>query len=471
MGKGNKKKKEEKKTSKYLLPNVDVTKMPGAMTDMHWNSFQEDLHKDATFHLAKNAICNVPVAKVAVKREEFVKIHQTYSVHLPENKISNQKSSGRCWIFALLNCLRYDAIKNMNLPNDFELSQTYLHFWDKVERANYFLEGMLDNLDEPLDSRLMGWFFTGFWSDGGQWQMLLNLIDKYGLVPKHIMPETASSINTGAMNQAFTQKLQDFTCQFRKMHAAGASIDQLRAEKEKMMKVIYRIAAVHLGEPPSEFALQWRDKDKKFHREDSMTPREFYNNFVGVNLHDYVCLIHCPQKTKPFYKTYTVKYLGNVVGGNPVKYLNVEMDVFKEATVKQLKDDMPVWFGCDVGKYLDRTSGINDATMWDYESVYGTNYTMDKAERLDYGQSLMTHAMALTGVDLDKNKNPVQWRIENSWGDTSGDKGFYSMTDSWFDEFMYGVAIHKKYIDKKYLDMLEIEPVVLDPWDPMGSLA
>ncbi len=464
------KKNDSKKIGKSESKQIRSDTL-GAMEQQHWNKFSTELREDPTFQLAKNAVCNVPVSKVALKREEFVKINHNYNTWIPENKISNQKSSGRCWIFALLNCLRYKCISHMNTQNDFELSQVYLHFWDKVERANYFLESMIENIEAPLDSRLMHWFFNGFWSDGGQWQMLLSLIDKYGVVPKYAMPETESSSNTALMNKAILYKLQDFTCELRKLYEKGSSEETLRSAKNEMMKTIYRIASTHLGEPPKTFELEWKDKDQKNHNKGMISPLDFYEKYINENLHDYVCLIHCPQKTKSFLKTYTVKYLGNVVGGVPVTYLNVPMETFKKATVNQLKDGEPVWFGCDVGKYLERNTGMDDMALWDYQSVYGTNFSMDKAERLDFGQSLMTHAMVLTGVGVDHKNEPVKWRIENSWGETSGDKGFYGMSDAWFDEFMYEVAIHKKHLSKDLLKLLDEKPEELEPWDPMGSLA
>jgi bleomycin hydrolase len=238
-----------------------------------------------------------------------------------------------------------------------------------------------------------------------------------------------------------------------------------------MLRELYRMLAIHLGEPPKEFLWQWRDKDKAFHRAGSMTPLDFAAKYVTHDLDSMVCLIHCPQTGKRYNTLYTVEYLGNVIGGHGVRYLNVELDTLKKAAVGMIRDEKPVWFGCDVGKSFDRDLGLMDTDLFDYTGVYGTEFTLDKAERLDYGCSVMTHAMVFTGVDLDDAGQPRKWRVENSWGDKNGDKGFMIMTDAWFDEYNYEVVVEKKYVDPEMLKLLDTEPVPLPPWDPMGSLA
>jgi bleomycin hydrolase len=395
----------------------------------------------------------------------------TFSHHLPENKITAQMQSGRCWMFAALNTLRVEAIKSMNLDTDFELSQNYLTFWDKFEKANYFLESILKTLDEPTGSRLIDWLLSGPVQDGGQWHMFINLVKKYGVVPKRAMPETESSSRTADLGYHLTFMLRDYACRLRTAHQNGKSAADLRKAKLGYLDEVFRILAVHLGEPPTEFNWQWRDKDKQFHREGKLTPTEFYGKFVNLNLDDFVCLIHDPRPQHSFDQTYTVNFLGNVVGGEPVLYLNVPIDTLKHAAVDQIRDGSPVWFGNDVGKHLDRDLGIMDLELFDYELVYGTKPTMNKAERLQYGHSQMTHAMVFTGVDLDENGNLLKWRVENSWGDKPGEKGFFAMTDAWFDEYMYEVVVHKQFVPAESLKALAKEPVGLDPWDPMGSLA
>jgi bleomycin hydrolase len=242
-------------------------------------------------------------------------------------------------------------------------------------------------------------------------------------------------------------------------------------QKDALVPALYRMLVTHLGEPPTEFLWQWQDKDKNFHRDGVLTPQQFREKYVTTELDELVCLIHCPQTTKSYNTPYTIAYLGNVVGGQPIQYLNVEMATLKAATQAMIQDGKPVWFGCDVGKQMDRDLGLMDLELFEYELLYGTSLGMDKAARLDYGQSLMTHAMVLTGVDLDEDNQPRKWRIENSWGEQGGDKGFMAMTDSWFDEYMYEVAVEKKYLSQELLALLNQSLVPLDPWDPMGSLA
>jgi bleomycin hydrolase len=374
-------------------------------------------------------------------------------------------------MFAALNTFRVEAIKKMNLENDFELSQNYMTFWDKFEKANYFLESILKTLDEPVGSRLLDWLLAGPVQDGGQWHMFSNLVRKYGVVPKTAMPETESSSSTNNMAYQLTFMLRDYACRLRKRNEEGASEAELRKLKDGYLHEVYRILAIHLGEPPKNFFWQWRDKDKKFHREGTLTPAEFYDKYVGLSLDDMVCLIHDPRPYHKCNAVYTVKFLGNVVGGEEIKYLNVAMPVLKQAAVEQIKAGDPVWFGNDVGKHLDRKLGVMDLDLFDFELLYGTAPTMQKAERLELGHSQMTHAMVFTGVDLDDAGKAKKWRVENSWGDDVGEKGYFIMSDAWFDEYMYEVVVNKKHVPKEVLAALETEAIGLDPWDPMGSLA
>ena len=420
---------------------------------------------------AMNAVCTSPVNKVALNRRRVTEMDMTFSVHLKENKITHQKGSGRCWMFAAMNTLRVVAMKNMNLGEEFELSQNHTMFWDKFEKANYFLESVLQTLDEPTDGRLIAHLFGAPIQDGGQWHMFVNLVQKHGLVPKSVMPETESSSSTGQMNWQITLRLKEFGCRLREAHCQGAKMDQLRVMKPAMLETVYQMLCIHLGEPPTQFEWQWRDKDREFHRDGTVTPQEFYRKHIDVDLSDMVCLIHCPQKTKQFNEVYTVKFLGNVVGGEPIQYLNVDLDLMKAASIKQLQNGEPVWFGCDVGKYFTKEPGWMDVEMFNFELIYGANSTLTKAERLDYGESLMTHAMVFTGVDLNDEGTPRKWRVENSWGEEGGDKGFYGMADSWFDEFNYEVVVHRKYLSQETLALLDRPSVPLEPWDPMGSLA
>jgi bleomycin hydrolase len=307
--------------------------------------------------------------------------------------------------------------------------------------------------------------------DGGQWDMFANLVKKYGAVPKSAMPETDSSSGSWPMNHMITTKLREFAAELRALYADGADRPRLQARKKEMLNTVYRMLCIHLGQPPKSFQWQWRDKDDAFHRQGLITPQAFYQKYSQYDLDSMICLIHCPTADKPFNKLYTVDYLGNVIEGGIVKYVNVEMALFKQAAVEMIKAGKPVWFGCDVSPMLEQNLGILAANTYEYELVYGTSFTSTKAERVEFGQSMMTHAMVFTGVDLDEEGRPIKWRVENSWGDKIGDKGYLVMDDAWFEEYMYEVVIDKQFVPDELVALLDTDPVVLPPWDPMGALA
>jgi len=442
----------------------------GSLSAAELESYRTRFGRDPRFRVALNAVTRTSVNNIAMNRQAVVRANHIFSHTVKTGAATSQNKSGRCWMFAGLNLFRIAAAERMNME-DFELSQNYLMFWDKLEKANYFLESILQTLDEPADGRLVAWLMANPIQDGGQWDMFVNLVKKYGVVPKDVMPETESSSASHMMNDRVTYKLREDAARLRQAHARGESEGRLRTHKSAMLDEIYRMLCIHLGEPPTEFLWQWRDKDKEFHRDGEITPQQFREKYVSTDLDSMACLIHCPQEAKRYDNVYTIAYLGNVVGGQIVKYLNVEIETLKRAAVGMIKDGRPVWFGCDVGKSFDRDLGIMDAELYDYQGVYDVKFGFTKAEMLDYGQSLMTHAMVLTGVDLDENDRPRKWRVENSWGDKGGDKGFMVMTDAWFDEYLYEVVVDKSYLSADLVALLTREPEVLPPWDPMGSLA
>lgn len=442
-----------------------------ALSSADLEQFRGDFESSPNYRQAMNAVCNTPVSKVALNRRVASKIDHSFSIHLPENPATSQKGSGRCWMFAALNTFRSRATNAMNLPEGFELSQNYTMFWDKLEKANYFLQNILATLNEPIGSRLLDHLLRDPIQDGGQWDMIVNLFEKYGVVPKSVMPETESSSSTGQMNHQITGKLRDYACELREAAVKGESAEALNARVKQQMSEIYRMLVIHLGEPPKEFLWQWRDKDKVFHRDGILTPKEFYAKYVGYDLSQMVCLIHDPRPDHPLGKPYTVKFLGNVVGGHPTRYLNADLNTIKKAATAHLESGESVWFGCDVGKYLERDLGVMDQALFDIDLVYGTEHKLNKAQRLQYGHSLMTHAMVFTGVDVDADGKWTKWRVENSWSDTPGDKGFFQMSDAWFDEFMYEVVVDRKHVDPEVLRGLDEAAIELEPWDPMGSLA
>ena len=394
----------------------------------------------------------------------------TFSVEITPDKVVSQNRSGRCWLFAAMNVMRSKLIREMNLEPDFELSQSYLFFWDKLEKANHFLENVLKTLDRPQDDRLIHWMLTTAFEDGGQWDMAVGIIEKYGVVPKTVMPESHSSSNSGMMDRILTLKGREFAKLLRDGHRAGESLESLKAKKEAMLQEIFNILCISLGTPPEKFDFEIRDKDRKFIRDEGLTGVEFFRKYVKLDLSEYVSLINAPTADKPYYDTFTVDYLGSVEGGKPILYLNLPVEELKAAARAQLEADEPVWFGSDVGQMLNRKQGLMSMESFDYATLFGTEFGLDKAARLDYAESLMTHAMVITGVNV-QNGRTNRWKVENSWGTESGVDGWYRMSDEWFSEYVYQVVINRKFLTDAQREALQKAPHHLNPWDPMGSLA
>ena len=417
--------------------------------------------------VAQNAVTNVKLPDLTLNRDLVQDIDDSFSTKLDDWKVTAQMRSGRCWLFATLNLLRVGAMKKMKLKN-FEFSQAHIHFWDKFERANHLLESIIETSDRPVDDRTIHFLLSDPIGDGGQWNMATNLIRKHGLVPKSAYPESNSSSATRWMNAELKNILRSSACEIRAIVDGGGSVEEAREHKEKRIADIWNMLCIHLGTPPKTFNWQWRDKDGDFHRNGRMTPQQFAAEFVDIDWEDYVCIVNDPRNE--YYQTYTVDFLQNVAGGPPVVYLNVPSKEMKAITQKLLEDGMPVWMGCDVGKEMDRKRGLWDADLFDVEGLYGIEYGMDKADRLRHNQTMMTHAMLFTGVDV-VNGRPRRWRVENSWGQDTGQKGYYTMNDSWYDQYMFEIAAPTSYLNEKMQAGLESEPVVLPAWAPMGSLA
>lgn len=409
---------------------------------------------------------------LASSRDYRAEVNTTpvFSIDLDTGKVANQKQSGRCWMFAALNTLRHDLRNRLNLPDDFELSQNFTFFWDKLEKANYFCENILKTAGFPTSDRKVAWLLSMPQQDGGQWDMIMGLIEKYGVVPKSAMPETHNSSASREFNSLLNLKLRKDAVLLRELVQNKATEAQIETEKEKMLAEVYRMAAYSFGEPPATFDFEYRDKDNNYHLDRNLTPKEFFDKYLGWETKDYISVINGPTDDKPFNHMYTVDMLGNVVGGREVRHLNVDMDTFKKLAIKQLESGESVWFGCDVGKSSDRKQGIMDTELYHRDQLFDVDLAMSKAERLDYGESLMTHAMVLTGVDLVDGQ-PKKWKVENSWGDKVGTKGFFVMTDDWMDEYCYQIVINKNFLPDELKEVLKEEPKVLAPWDPMGSLA
>ena len=461
-------KSQKRKTAPKRKPRRAAAP-PAKLTGPMIQQMRQDFQAKPIYSVMQNAITHTSVDGLAWRHDVTKDAEHSYSIKLDKWTATNQKGSGRCWMFAAMNLFRVGAMKKLKLDN-FEFSQNYPLFWDKLEKANHFLEAMIDTADRDLDDRTVKHLMHHAVDDGGQWNMFIDLVHKHGLAPKTVMPETQSSSSTGSMNKVLTDKLRLGAKMLRDLAAEGAKMPQLREAKSEILNVIHRILCIHLGTPPEKFDWQWTDKAGKLHRQRGMTPKRFAETYVTVDMDDYVCLVHDPRATSPIGRTFTVDYLGNVVGGKKVVYLNIDVELMKRIAMRTLQDGEPVWFGCDVGQQMHRETGMWDARVQDYASIYDTSFQMDKAARLEYGATAMSHAMLFTGVDIVGGK-PQRWRVENSWGTDKGQGGFWRMNDSWFNEHMFEIAAKSKYLPAKLRDALKRKPIVLPAWDPMGSLA
>ena len=418
----------------------------------------------------ENAVTHNGIHASLETRKSAVEHTPVFSLDLTKDKVTNQKASGRCWMFAALNTFRHKMISSFQLE-DFELSQAHTFFWDKYEKSNWFLEQVIATADQELTSRKVAFLLQTPQQDGGQWDMVVSLFEKYGVVPKSVYPESISSSNSRELNTYLNKLLRQDAQILRDLIHSGADSEAVASKKQALLQEIFNFLAMSLGLPPREFDFSYRDKDNQFHSESGLTPQSFYKKYVDLQLDDYVSIINAPTTDKPYGKSYTVDMLGNVVGSRPVRYLNVPMDRLKELAIAQMKAGETVWFGSDVGQVSNRKAGILATDVYDFEAGMDIHLTQDKAGRLDYAESLMTHAMVLTGVDLDEAGQPRKWKVENSWGDKVGTDGYFVASDAWMDEYTYQIVVRKEFLTADELAAYEAEPIVLAPWDPMGALA
>lgn len=434
------------------------------------NEYEKEFLEDKRNIVAMNAATYNGVQKVArdvnaLKDEPFA-----FNVDIKNGEVTNQKQSGRCWMFASMNVLRNIVIKKFNLEN-FELSQSYTLFWDKLERCNYYMEAVIEKANEPLEDRVMDYLMSDLLSDGGQWDMFVNIVKKYGLVPKYAYPESQTSSATVQLNKYLCKILRKYTTELRDA-VQNEGVKKARELKEEVLKDVYNVLTSTLGQMPEKFDVVLHDKDGKLIEDKGMDAHSFFDKYIGVEIDQYISLINSPTEDKPFNQTYTIKYLGNIIEGKIVKHLNLPIEELKKAAVKQLKDGYPVWFGCDVGRssVVEDERAMLDTKAVDYESLFNVDLKLSKEDALDYGYSLMTHAMTFTGVQMNGNE-PLRFKVENSWGEKFGYKGHFVMTSDWFDQYVYQVVVNKKYLPEKLRKAYEKEPKELKPWDPMGSLA
>lgn len=441
--------------------------MPEISNDLLMQLREEESAKVA---LARNAATQVGIEAASLNREKIQHTSTAVSHRLDDWKATSQKKSGRCWLFSSLNFLRSRARESLGIKN-FEFSQSYVFFWDKFERANWFLTDIIATSDEPVDSRLVQFLLGDVLGDGGQWDMAVSVYMKYGLVPKEVMPESEASTNSRPMNARLRAVLHIGALRLREAIAAGASAEEVDTQRRKILADVWKILVVCLGEPPVRFNWQWRDDEGNFHRDGEVTPHEFYERHVGVDLSEYICLVDDPRPENPKGSMETVEHLGNVVGGRPIRYLNAPVEEIKRIAAAQIAAGEAVWFGADVSQPYDRGLGFFVTGIHDYDGLFDVDFSSTKLERVRSGESAMDHAMLFTGVDLDEAGQPRAWRVENSWGDEPGDSGFFTMDDQWFTDNVFEVVVPKSALPEDLAAAVDSEPIVLPAWDPMGTLA
>lgn len=424
--------------------------------------------KDDKNTIIRHALSGSSIDTVCKNQDSSNETDYSFSIDIKTMPATNQKQSGRCWIFAATNVLREVIGKKLGLDN-FELSQSYIAFYDKLEKVNFELEAIIDLIGKEYDDRTLTHITSTTIGDGGQWDMFINIVNKYGVVPKNQMIETFQSSSTGALNKLISVELKKFASVASEIYREKG-MGEVRRVKDELLNHIYYLLVSSYGVPPKKFDFEYVDKDKKYHLVKGFTPLKFYEKYFKEEANKYVSIINAPTNDKPFNKSYTIDYLGNVVGGKIIKHLNLSMDRMIELIINQLKDGRIVWFGSDVGFYRDRQSYIWDDKAFDFDTPFKLNYYVDKGKALDYSISAMGHAMCITGVNIQNGK-PTKWKIENSWGTDIAKSGYHLMSDSWFRQYVYQAVVDRCYLTEEELKEYESDPIVLKPWDPMGSLA
>lgn len=413
----------------------------------------------------RNAIGNNSIRNLALNQENMQDMDTHFSVRVNSKGITDQQSSGRCWLFTGLNVMRAKAIAKYNMPA-FEFSEIYPFFWDQLEKSNLFLQGIIDTSDKPLEDKTVQWLFQHPLSDGGTFTGVADIVGKYGLVPKEAMPETNSSNNTSQMAELISLKLKEYGLQLRELGTNGAKRSVMLEEKTKMLGTIYRMLVLNLGVPPTEFDFVRKDAQGNPVETEHHTPMSFLEKYGDKNLlTNYVMLMNDPSRE--YYKCYEIDYDRHRYDGKNWTYINLPVADIKEMAIASLKDSTMMYFSCDVGKFLNSKRGLLDVDNYDYESLMGTTFGMDKKQRIQTFSSGSSHAMTLMAVDLDKDGKPLKWMVENSWGPQAGYQGHLIMTDRWFDEYMFRLVVETKYVPEKVKELLKQKPIRLPAWDPM----
>jgi len=454
-----------------LLASALSAQPDGALSEPNLKKIQQSFAKDGNSNAAINLLTANSIKNLAVDRNKLIRRDKLFNFKLKDAGITNQQSSGRCWLFSALNLFSADIMTKLKLSS-FQFSQPYLTFWDKMEKANLFLEKIIETADLPLDDRSLVIILSDPFMDGGWFDYVPNLMDKYGVVPLSAMPETKQSINTGTINALANAKLRSFAAELRAMHQSRKTVQEMRVRKETMLADIYKLMVYSYGRPPAEFTFRYDSKGEK----DSIsaivskqfTPRSFYEEFVKGNLPDYAVIMNNP--TKEFDRLFSVDYSRNMYDKPDVSMLNMPADRFKSYCLKALLDSQAVNFACDVGPDNLGDSALLAENIYRYGDLFGMSFDLTKAQRIELRQSTPNHSMVLLGVDTSDGR-PVKWLVENSWGASAGDKGYWYMDDDWFDEYVYVAIVDKKYLSKDDLELLKQKPVQLPLWDPFWMAA
>ena len=439
----------------------------GSITTEMLDAYRKSTVNDAASKAARNAMAFTPINTLATDISNLSSVDGDFTYRVPTKGITNQQSSGRCWLFTGLNVLRSKAIMTYDLP-ELELSQCYVFFYDQLEKSNLFLQGIIDTRTRSMDDRMVDWLFQNPIGDGGTFTGVADLVMKYGIVPKDIMPDTYTASHTSQFVSLLKLKLREMGLQLRDMSEAGKSESQLEAAKEEMLGTVYYMLTLAYGIPPTEFTWTQRDSDGKAVATETYTPLSYYQKFWNAEdlYGDYIMVMNDPLRE--YYKVYQIDFDRHTYDGHDWLYLNLPMDEIKPLAIESIKDSTAMYFSCDVAKFLDRKKGTCDLSNYDYESLLGTTFSMDKRQRVLTHASGSSHAMTLIAVDVDDQTGEVsRWMVENSWGADSGYKGNLVMTDEWFDEYMFRLVVNKRYVPQKYVKMLDQKPILLPAWDPM----
>lgn len=447
------------------LLSVHAQNDKGGISPEMLGQIRQSYQNTAADKALRNAIGNNSIRSLALNQENMKEMDTHFSIRVNSKGITDQASSGRCWLFTGLNVMRAKVIAKYGFQS-FEFSEIYPFFWDQLEKANLFLQGIIDTSDRPLEDKTVQWLFQHPLSDGGTFTGVADIVSKYGLVPKEAMPETYSSNNTSTMSNLISLKLKEFGLQLREMGTRSAKRSVMIEEKTNMLGTIYRMLVLNLGVPPTEFDYARKDAQGNPVETEHHTPMTFLEKYGDKNLlSNYVMLMNDPSRE--YYKCYEIDYDRHRYDGKNWTYVNLPMEEIKEMAIASLKDSTMMYFSCDVGKFLNSKRGLLDVDNYDYESLMGTTFGMDKKARIQTYSSGSSHAMTLMAVDLDKDGKSVKWMVENSWGASSGYQGHLIMTDKWFDEYMFRLVVETKYVPETVRKLFEQEPIRLPAWDPM----